>query len=59
MKTWLDTARVIALDKVADSCVDALAVVSVGATTAAAQHIGQAAADIIELSNIIHEMETE
>ncbi|HVQ43821.1 MAG TPA: hypothetical protein VMT30_02550 [Candidatus Saccharimonadia bacterium] len=49
-----NTAREIALDYIADNLVDALAASTAGATTATAHHIGQAAADIIELSAIVH-----
>lgn len=56
-KELLETAKDMALDKIADNLVDALASASAGGTASTAQHIGQAAADIIELSNIVHELE--
>lgn len=55
MKEYFQAAREIALDTIADNLVDALTTASVGGTTASAHHIGQAASDILELSNIVHE----
>lgn len=53
----LETAKDMALDKIADNLVDALNSASAGGTAATAEHIGQAAADIVELSNIVHDLE--
>ncbi len=59
MSDPLATAKDMALDKIADNLVDALNSASAGGTTSTAQHIGQAAADIIELSSIVHDIETK
>lgn len=59
MKNFLTAAIGIAQDKVADSNVSALQAAAAGAPLEAAAHIGQAACDIIELSNLVHEVERE
>lgn len=56
-KDITETERHMALDKIADNLTDALRAASVGAEKATAHHIGQAAADIIDLSNIVHTSE--
>ncbi len=42
-----------ALDKIADNLTDALSSAAAGYDSGAQHHIGKAAADIIELSNIV------
>ena len=57
MKQFLETAKDIALDKIADNLTDALTSAAGGGKTAADYHIGQAASDILDLSNIVHDLE--
>lgn len=57
MKQFLETAKDIALDKIADNLTDALTSAAAGGQKAAEYHIGQAASDILDLSNIVHDLE--
>ena len=57
MKEYFDAAIEIAQDQIADSNVSALYAAADGNALEAAAYIGQAAIDIIELSNIVHEAE--